>query len=244
MADCAVRCNRKVPCDHCARSKGEACNYVLDDYPAGTGKSQRVAIDQTTRSPNTSPTTNGESPAYLVDLDLPGSGVFDARDTHFAVPSQPITRPMEDQSQVGRTDSTTTLEGPQSALAIEPLMDRVQHLEQRLSDAVKSQSSASATNSSPGPDMAMSIRGKFSKTRFFGQSHWMNGTDQVWYFTLRVSCQVESLILTAKLFAYRHVCIYIRARSLRYRDNALLSKVGNILYHLELRPSWCPSARR
>jgi len=84
-------------------------------------------------------------------------------------------------SQGRRKDGGADFEVPQSGVAAQALIDRVLLLEQRLLSTVTSQEYLETASSpaSPGREEDISIRGTFSKTRFFGQSHWMNSINQV-----------------------------------------------------------------
>jgi hypothetical protein len=161
--DTSVRCDRNVPCEHCARSKGELCTYLLDDSTGGMGNPRCSDLNHTTKSP--------AMPAIPSLQPSPGYASLPTPRTDYGRGSQGRRK------DGGGADS----EVPQSAVAVQALIDRVRLLEQRLPSTVTSQEylETASNPSSPGCEEDISIRGTFSKTRFFGQSHWMSSINQV-----------------------------------------------------------------
>lgn len=191
----AVRCDRNVPCEHCARSKGELCTYLLDDSTGGMGNPRCSNPNHTTKSPAVSAITSLQpSPDYAMNLNPPDIGASAARDTQLSYFSLPTPRTDYSRgSQERRKDGGADSEAPQSAVAAQALIDRVRLLEQTLLSTVTSQEypETASSPSSPGCEEDISIRGTFSKTRFFGQSHWMNSINQVRVSLFPAPCLVS-----------------------------------------------------
>jgi hypothetical protein len=154
-----------------------------DDPTGAIGNPRRGDPNRTTESSAIPATMNlQKGPDYAVNLNPPDMGPSAAHDSqlssYFNLPT-----PKTDYSrgQGSRKDSRTNLQAPQSATAAQALIDRVRLLEQKLLCAVASQEYLETTSelSSPDCEEGISIRGTFSKTRFFGQSHWMNSINQV-----------------------------------------------------------------
>lgn len=175
--DGSVRCDRNLPCEHCARSKGELCTYLLDDSSGGTGSS-RCSDQNHSLQP---------SPDYAMNLNPPDVGASAARDTQLSYFNLPTPRMDYSRGSQGRRkDGGSDSDAPQSAVATQALIDRVRLLEQTLLSTATSQEyqETASSPSSPSCEEDLSIRGTFSKTRFFGQSHWMNSINQVRVFTI------------------------------------------------------------
>jgi hypothetical protein len=208
--DTFVRCDRNVPCEHCARSKGELCTYLLDDPTGGMGNPRCSDPNHTTKSPAMPAIPSlHPSPDYAMNLNPPDTGASAAaRDTQLSYFSLPT--PRTDYSRGGqgrRKEGGADSEVPQSAVAAQALIDRVRHLEQTLLSTVTSREylETASSPSSPGCEEDISIRGTFSKTRFFGQSHWMNSINQVRVSLFPVPCLISCFIHAAQRFAYCRV---------------------------------------
>jgi len=178
--DASVRCDRNVPCGHCTRSKGELCTYLFDDSTGGMGNSRCSDLNHTTKSPAMPAIPSLQpSPDYA---SLP-------------TPRTNYSRGSQGRRKDGGADS----EVPQSAVATQALIDRVRLLEQRLLSTVTSQEylETASSPSSLGCEEDISIRGTFSKTRFFGQSHWMNSINQVRVPLFLAPCSAPILAIEA-----------------------------------------------
>ncbi|PGH33694.1 hypothetical protein GX50_03521 [[Emmonsia] crescens] len=176
-----IKCDQKVPCDQCHRSKNlsiHACTYVHSHTPASISPIRRYASPKPQRP---SAFQAPQAPAAPTSQVIhPGS---------FTAYPSPSTANISDQSPHAddqRSDITGSTRNVarnlQSAATIQALVDRVRLLEKKLSDSAKT--SYGAISPSPvsrplevleGPGSSHApVRGIFSKTRFFGKSHWMN----------------------------------------------------------------------
>ncbi|TEA18085.1 Transcription factor lepE [Colletotrichum sidae] len=101
---------------------------------------------------------------------------------------QPLIQPSAPQAKAGSSVRTDTVSTPASmagsSSTVNSLVERVRQLEQQLSDLrVKNDDRPSAAATQQGEVMKEGLRysrGCVSKTRFFGQSHWMNAADMLY----------------------------------------------------------------
>ena len=163
-----IRCDQKKPCDQCIRSrfKSETCTYLTDIHAALPVGIRRVDRTHQTKSSTGSPATNDN--AFDVTTD-----------------QSPIAENSTKQIPQGEglyngriADSITSVNGPNSASSVHALLDRVQQLEKKLSDSTSAHSAEPAIVSQSHNER-LPIRGSFSKSMFFGQSHWMNIVEKV-----------------------------------------------------------------
>lgn len=174
-----IKCDRNTPCDQCIRSKSHTCTYLSDDSPAPAEKNRRVGIGDMTNSFATSSTMSHEKPSSK--SDTPATGAFDAVNDRLLVAGNSIIDPAhtERQGKERTTESVTDLQGSPSASTVQALIDRVHQLEKQLADTTKTPPAEPATVSLPMHNTALPTKGVFSKTRLYGQSHWMNSVEQV-----------------------------------------------------------------
>ncbi|KAL2071166.1 hypothetical protein VTL71DRAFT_12401 [Oculimacula yallundae] len=172
-----IRCDRNVPCENCARSASEACTYVLDDTETVQMKPNRPRTstnDNVTPRPK-NPSINLDSSRAISSLNPSPSkfyGVQDATSSSFNRSSAWTKSDLESSSDLELTHPISNSQ---------VLVDRVRFLEQKLADVVSFQyagSFMSYSSEGPDPEISASVRGTFSKTRYFGQSHWMNSAEQ------------------------------------------------------------------
>ncbi|KAK2042479.1 fungal-specific transcription factor domain-containing protein [Colletotrichum somersetense] len=107
-----------------------------------------------------------------------------------------------------RADSASTPGScPSSFSTVNSLMERVKQLEQQLSDLTVRGGSNSDEPPRSGPVLREGLkysRGCVSKTRYFGQSHWMNSTDMLYRLVnLARKIEVEG---TSQLYADLEKC--------------------------------------
>ena len=224
-----VKCDRSSPCDQCTKTKSDICTYVPDDRTSPRVGMRRVGISHPLGSRSASPLGGGESPTYTEMLST--ITAFDPRVNQ--VPNSGIsTVYTESPSRERGGDSTFSLE--------QSLMDRVKSLEQRLSDASSSRSSeptvlSPVTTQDSRPSTTPSLKGVFSKTRFFGQSHWMNNAQQVSH-TSHVQQKNKKYIsirsLGCDLLVYQSYHSYVTERALFHQDMGLIQ--GLVRYDRQL----------
>lgn len=144
-----VRCDRNSPCSQCVKTKSSDCAYE--------------ALPHTIRA-------DAVTPRRLVgDIPASSSGVT----TSVHAPVRP------------QTTSPAVAYTPGSSVSVEALSHRVKYLESQLDAQSERSELGSYRNeplsvSGPGPPQTpFPVRGIQHKTRFFGQSHWMNGSELV-----------------------------------------------------------------
>lgn len=154
-----IRCDRSLPCVNCVKSKISPCTYAPTHIPASRNKkgtSHATGVDSSSHVPGRS------APAIDSNRIQPSSDPSGGRQSS-SVPS----------STVGSNSETST---------VDALAARVKELEQKLAETCHI--------TQPGDDRLIQrdgqeggepapMKGTVSKTRFFGQSHWMNGVDMV-----------------------------------------------------------------
>ncbi|KAG4027374.1 hypothetical protein MFRU_030g00110 [Monilinia fructicola] len=169
-----IKCDRNMPCGQCISSKTPACQYSSDSAP----QPKRPRVSGNGQYPVTPSTVGHDSPENATNASPNFNGITGS-----------VTNGMPIVSTNFWTDRTPIVEGPipvrgqAVALAqkapdplVQALVDRVHKLEQIISDSETMNNGPSIISSSyiKGP----SLRGSLSKTRFFGQSHWMNSFEQ------------------------------------------------------------------
>ncbi|KAK2002096.1 fungal-specific transcription factor domain-containing protein [Colletotrichum falcatum] len=123
---------------------------------------------------------------------------------------------------------------PSSSSTVNSLVDRVKQLEQQLSDlTVRGESNGP---SQPGLVLREGLkysRGCVSKTRYFGQSHWMNSTDML-YRLVNIARKFESEE-TSQLYSDLEACKKL-ARVIKARRNPVFRSmsIGNSMPSREL----------
>ncbi|KAK2787238.1 hypothetical protein FQN52_007327 [Onygenales sp. PD_12] len=159
-----IKCDQKMPCDQCQKSKitlATACTYT--SIAASVEPPARPYASPPPQPPSINPPVqenrrSGRSSVYPSPLT--------------ASLSRQSPR-LDDQASEGSWLSVRS-----STATIQALVERVQLLEKKLSDATNSSSGAisqsPAGRSSGTVEAPQAVKGMFMKTRFFGQSHWMN----------------------------------------------------------------------
>ncbi|TGO21656.1 hypothetical protein BPAE_0207g00110 [Botrytis paeoniae] len=173
-----IKCDRNMPCGQCISSKTSACQYSSDPAP----QSKRSRVNGNGQYPVT-PSTVDHSPGSTTHASPNCNGGTDnvtngipPNSTSFWAERTPIVEgslPLRGQAIVPhQTPPDPT---------VQALLDRVHKLEQIISetDAMNDGPNLLSDSYVRGP----SLRGSLSKTRFFGQSHWMNSIDQSKHLT-------------------------------------------------------------
>jgi hypothetical protein len=176
-----IKCDQKNPCGQCA-PKSLTCVFSPSAATA-------APVNQQWRTGTSLPTPSSTNHA---SLDRAGNTLGDRSprnlSNQFLMPaSSPETFPILEVPQLRRRPSLTRPApgGPDTSRTIEFLVHRVQKLEQLLSES-SSKAPANLGSSSTTESAPQQIRGTLSKTRLFGQSHWMTSLEQVrkaYYFT-------------------------------------------------------------
>lgn len=161
-----IKCDQKSPCGQCIPRR-LTCLFSPSAAPA-TATATAAAAAATNhqwRTGTSLPTPSSTNPASL---------------DHY-----PETFPIAEPPQFRRRPSLTRpgSGGHDAARTIESLVHRVQNLEQLLSQST-SKTPANLGSSSAAETTPQQVRGTLSKTRLFGQSHWMTPLEQV----LKANC--------------------------------------------------------
>ena len=167
-----IKCDRNTPCAQCTQSKSSTtCSYSPDDAAAPVNRRVNAADLPVAYS----------TPISLGSLDRASnnSGVR-VSGSSINHPSSPRAVPLVENAQYGGRSpwKEPTVQGFHSESTVQDLRDRIHKLEQLLSES-KSRQPADSRDVSSVAETAPHLRGSLSKTRFFGQSHWMNFIDQV-----------------------------------------------------------------
>lgn len=173
-----IKCDRSMPCGQCIASHTSACQYSSD--PAPQPKRPRIngnghyPVTPSTMGHGSPGSTSNASP-IIRDATESVTNSLPTGSTNFWAERTPLVGgplPVREQTVVP----------PQKASdpSVQALLDRVHKLEQIISDSETMNNGSTIISSSyvKGP----SLRGSLSKTRFFGQSHWMNSFEQVRQF--------------------------------------------------------------
>ena len=176
-----IKCDRNVPCTQCTQYKNASCSYK-DGYPGP----KNAQANSTT--PAVPPQRNGDlgSCGFVVPVVSDGANVEKSK----PYGSMPRTVPV-----FASHSASTTVYSPGSGSPEEPpteqnvqvLSDRVSQLEKNLKtlsprcseplwlSAIDNPTFFGTADRVPVPE----LRGSVSKTRLFGQSHWMSSFEHV-----------------------------------------------------------------
>ncbi|KAF7895301.1 hypothetical protein EAF00_007115 [Botryotinia globosa] len=173
-----IKCDRNMPCGQCISSKTSACQYSSDPAP----QSKRPRVNGNGQYPAT-PSTVGHSPASTTHASPNCNGGTDNVTSGIRPNSSNFwgeRTPIVEGSLPLRGQAIVQHQNPSSS-TIQALLDRVHKLEQIISENDVMNDGPNLLHASyvRGP----SLRGSLSKTRFFGQSHWINSIDQSKHLT-------------------------------------------------------------
>lgn len=170
-----IKCDRNTPCNNCMQSKKAAtCCYNPVEALSPTTVSSR---ERTTNAPTAQSASSSRGTSdHTIDS-------LDPRETDFSRTNFPSSRivPFPENTQHGRDSKepeSTVLASYSDTAGVQELRNRVHELEQRLSNSSGEQLPDSGV-AHPAPQTVMGAHGNMSKTRFFGEGHWMNSCKQV-----------------------------------------------------------------
>ncbi|KAI1371457.1 hypothetical protein F4677DRAFT_450430 [Hypoxylon crocopeplum] len=171
-----IRCDRNLPCGACVRSKHKTCVFEpvprqSDISSAGVGPLHPADSQSSTNTESVvSPVASGSTQTHRADVSQ------DDHSAHSLTGSTPVD------------SSSSQSHGP--SFDVKSLLERIRELELRLEESTGHHSSnRNATRpsaSGPGPesiatypsylagDLHTMSKSVMSKTRYLGQSHWMN----------------------------------------------------------------------
>lgn len=163
-----IRCDRNVPCSHCVRSKSSSvCTYA----PAHVPKARRKR-----RPDSTSASRVGQSPIHIRPRAA-GAPLTEASTSEQLTPSS-IFKPV-----TGSISTKPVADAQSAASDCDLLLARVNELERRLDEANREPGTSAGkdqvTHSFSSVPRPLVSKGIISKTRYFGQSHWMTGATLV-----------------------------------------------------------------
>ncbi|KAK6592897.1 C6 zinc finger domain-containing protein [Botrytis cinerea] len=168
-----IKCDRNMPCGQCISSKTSECQYSSDPAP----HSKRSRVNENGQYPVTSSAV-GHSPGSTTHASPNSNGGTDNA-IRCILPNSTsfwAERTTIDEGPLPLRGQTTAPRQTPSDPTVQALLDRVHKLEQIISENDAMDAGPSLVNAPyvRGP----SLRGSLSKTRFFGQSHWVNSIDQ------------------------------------------------------------------
>jgi len=207
-----IRCDRRQPCGACIRSRHKTCVYDANTTSAGTSRGSGILADGTTTA------TSLATPEHT-DTDLRGGdlllGPITPASSSSTTNTSSLAAPSGREKSRSRTSVPSHGPGPDKANApffdVDRVLDRLFLLERRLDGSATTQdlSERNARRQQVHEEekvidtyLAVDIhemsRGVVSKTRYFGQSHWMNSVIHV-----RVFACVSYALSPAQ---YTHLC--------------------------------------
>lgn len=188
-----IKCDRKIPCTQCLQSRRASCAYK-NGYPRTTS-SNTAKASSTASPPHPQPQPQRSidhlsPPGLIVPLlqDVPG---LESENSSKPSSSPPKSIPLYNDSH--STSTATTLcsssAGSPEELSdqnVKDLLDRVRKLEETVSPG-NLESAWTSFSEDRNPRFfgqstrlpAPELRGSVSKTRLFGQSHWMSSFEHV-----------------------------------------------------------------
>jgi Fungal Zn(2)-Cys(6) binuclear cluster domain len=169
-----IKCDQKNPCGQCTQSKKLTCIF------APSAAAGAAATNHLWRVGTAPPTPSNTSLINQSDNPLGGGSLGNPSNPFQISASSPGTFPVAEAPHFRRRPSLMRAApgAPNTDQTIECLVDRVKKLEQMLLEST----GRAPPNSGPlaaAESGAQQMRGTLSKTRLFGQSHWMTSFEQV-----------------------------------------------------------------
>jgi hypothetical protein len=154
-----IKCDRNHPCTQCLQSSTPTCTYSDDPRfargNAGSGQALSLNAGLDVLIPNRS-----KNPSSIASTHLSSAGV------------SPLGPSRSDSTQLSSWGSPTNVIHHEDMPDQRVLLDRIQKLEDIIASYNETEPRASSkTTQQIRPKTE--LRGTVSKTRFFGQSHWM-----------------------------------------------------------------------
>ncbi len=170
-----VRCDQKIPCTQCTKSKHAECKFDPDATPkareSANPTTSKLLPNETFDSPMTRGTNslNPQVAATLVsDIRYPTVNVSNevAQLNDYPAPEQQVFPLSASRSN------------PQEQQNVQELKDRVRQLETMVS-CIINPDQGSAESNSDATNVFPRLKGSTHKARFFTMSHWMNTKKEV-----------------------------------------------------------------
>ncbi|KUJ08681.1 uncharacterized protein LY89DRAFT_741533 [Mollisia scopiformis] len=155
-----VKCDQKVPCTPCTKSKTAFCKYDPDATPKGR---------EAHHTAPTNHTTSNLLPREMIDT-ASARNVNGIATTHIA----PNTLyPNTDSQRTGTTSTQQAFnQNLEKGQSVQELNDRIQQLETMVTSLINPEQEKSSAENDVG--IFPKLKGSTQKTRLFTTSHWMN----------------------------------------------------------------------
>lgn len=172
------RCDRTVPCEHCSHSRTDICTYLMDEDQNNESTNNNSSENSSQQLKKSSGITkniefNGTVAAERTATSSPRNT---AQTSYFSLPTP---RPEFSTGYIRKQDPATTSYETQLPTPLTAPGLRVGRAGLRQCDSVDNTSGSGSGSSQTYEERSSTIQGIFSKSRYFGQSHWMNSLYQV-----------------------------------------------------------------
>ncbi len=159
-----IKCDRTYPCGQCLQAKATECTYSPGSLPVTTGHMNRAPVDNAPE--------RAAIPNRAKIPSIPSS--IHQSSNHSSSPH--ATHASDGTETTWPSPARESLHHEQ--LSSKALLERVLNLEKKIAPANEDTSQDSPTRLARKEifgklERKQNIRGTVSKTRFFGQSHWM-----------------------------------------------------------------------
>lgn len=156
-----IKCDRSIPCGPCTLSKSVTCTYSPEGLSA-----RKNHLATTTAKPRSLPPVDGPHDHTTF------TGQIQSQLVEGCFSPAPYQHFTESGNSPARDSTSSSLSNGQHVVG---LVARVQKLESMLASASLEEPGSTTLAKLPARD----LRGNYSKTRWFGQSHWMQAFAQV-----------------------------------------------------------------
>ena len=157
-----IKCDRNYPCTQCLQSKTAACSYSADSPVRGAGHVSTGTGFSSIQNGISMPNRARNAPSVSPSTKLSSDG------------TSPTAVASSGSTQIGSWGSPTAEAHMDETSSPKALVDRVQKLESIfLADNGNRSMESNIFFPKLESSKELRLRGTYSKTRFFGQSHWM-----------------------------------------------------------------------
>lgn len=161
-----IKCDRTYPCGQCLQSKTASCSYSPDTVRASRHVSDGASL------PAQSSSVASQSPVAIPNR---ARGWLNGSTEHTSsVGVSPNGVSHSEATLPSSWTSPSTGHHDEEAPDPKALLDRIERVERELANSTTgSQAFFGCFEGYTAPSLSKGLRGTVSKTRFFGQSHWM-----------------------------------------------------------------------
>jgi len=157
-----IKCDRNYPCTQCLQSKTAACSYSADSPVRGAGHVSTGTGFSSIQNGISMPNRARNAPSVSPSTKLSSDG------------TSPTAVASSGSTQISSWGSPTAEAQMDEISSPKALVDRVQKLESIfLADNGNRSMESNIFFPKLESSKELRLRGTYSKTRFFGQSHWM-----------------------------------------------------------------------